>query len=96
MEHEIRPSDLLTYDQVARFFHVAKPTIMRWVAQGRIPSPNYYGVSARFSGEAVLKLKEEGISPAGTHSPAFSPRAQIGRMGPKAKAAKLKKRRARK
>ena len=79
------------YGQAALILGVSESTLMRWVKEGRIPSPHYLGTTARFSAEQVETLKREGLCRAGTFKPVVSLRSMIGKKGAEAKATKRAK-----
>jgi excisionase family DNA binding protein len=80
------PGVMLTYGDVAAVFDVSKATVMRWVKQGRMKPPRYYGANARFEYADIELLKTNGLAGEGTHAPPVSMRARIGQLGPVAKA----------
>jgi predicted DNA-binding transcriptional regulator AlpA len=84
-----------TYQDLGVMFAVSEKTVMRWVSTGRIPSPSYFGVSARFPHAEIERIKFEGLSAPGTYKPVFSVRSVIGKRGALAKR-KLKRRRVKK
>ena len=84
---------LLTYRDVAGIFDVSQATIMRWVSEGRFPSPNYYGSTARFEQAQVKEIKEGGLRSPGTYERTESLRAMIGKRGAATKAQKQRAKR---
>lgn len=52
------PHGWYTYTEAARFAGVAPRTLYRWVATGRVPSPDTRYGTERFSGEAVGYLMD--------------------------------------
>jgi len=73
-------ADWYTYDDLAAFFRVKRNTVFAWVRQGRIPSPSYWGSTARFSRETFAAIAS-GIDAPGTHKLGNSPRRRTGRKG---------------
>lgn len=69
-----------TYREVAAMCRVSLQTVQEWVRRGRIPSPNYYGSSARFTEDHVADIMC-GRRPVGTYTVTPSPRAEIGKLG---------------
>lgn len=75
---------MFTYIELASALKVSVQTIELWVKRGKIPSPIYIGVSARFT----LKHLEQiyaGVKPAHTYPVSDSPRAAQSRAGKTAK-----------
>lgn len=84
------PPELYTYDDVAGAMRVSRQTVYEWVKTGKIVSPIYNGHSARFTADMLADIMA-GVKPAGSFTPAESPRAAIGLKGWKAKVKKAKK-----
>jgi hypothetical protein len=75
------PERLFSYSEFGAIIGVSAQTIMEWVRRGKIASPQYLGSTARFTAEAIYAVKTCGVSEAGTHEVAVSPRAIVGRLG---------------
>lgn len=81
---------LFTYADVASALKVSVQTVECWVKQGRIPSPRYIGVTARFTREHLDAIYT-GVKKPHTYPVTDSPRAATARAAKtRAKAAKLK------
>lgn len=77
-----------TYREVAALLQVSTRMVMTWVKVGMLPSPEYWGSTARWSHHAFTMIQREGLKPAHSFKPAESPRSAIGAMGAAVKAAK--------
>ena len=71
---------LWTYREVAALCRVTLQTVQEWVKRGRIPSPIYFGFTARFTADQVADIMC-GAKPPGSYTPAPSARAEIGALG---------------
>ena len=81
----------LTYDEVAGLLKVTPQTVMEWVKRGQMESPLYLGSTARFRIASVQEVMHKGLQLPGTHTPALSPRAAVGKLGAAARALKTKR-----
>jgi len=64
-----------SYHDVARMLKVSEVTVKRWVKLGQIPSPVYFGSTARFLQEQMKEIAK-GPSLRLTHERKPSPRAE--------------------
>ena len=69
---------LYSYEDVARSCMVSVQTVWEWVARGKVESPRYLGVTARFSRAQMVSMGER-IHPEGTFPVTPSPRALAAR-----------------
>jgi excisionase family DNA binding protein len=83
-----------TYSEVAAAFKVSIQTVEQWVKRGRIPSPKYIGVTARFDLDALLAMVA-GVKPPHTYPVSDSPKASAIRGDKAAKREKQRKARIR-
>lgn len=85
----------LSYEDVAGHLGVSVRTVQRYVEQGSIPSPEYYGALARFPESYLFTLDERGVCLPGTYERGPSLRAKAKRSSlRKAKARERQKERA--
>ena len=82
----------MKYDEVARLFRKTTHTIMRWVREGRLPSPRYFGSSALFPSQEIEQIALVGLPKKNSFIPVRSPNALIGQLGVQAKARKSTRR----
>jgi excisionase family DNA binding protein len=75
---------LFTYADIAAALKVSVQTVEMWVKRGKIPSPIYIGVTARFT-LAHLQEIYTGVKPAQSFPVSDSPRATQSKAGKHAK-----------